>query len=74
MNALIVAIQGLGYSAAQVALQGLLAYVALEVQKYEQGGGGGIGVKRKTKRHTEPLWLPKLAVEDEEAMLLVGLI
>lgn len=74
MNALAVAVQGLGYSAAQVALQGLLAYVALEVQKYEQGGGDGIRAKRKTKRLSAPLWLPELAVEDDEALLLMGVL
>jgi hypothetical protein len=74
MNALAVAVQGLGFDAAFVALQGLLAFVAIEVQKYEAAGGGS-PVNRRTRRsQAAPLWLPKLAVEDEEAMLLVGLL
>lgn len=72
MNALAVAVQGLGYSAALVALQGLMAYVAEEVKKYEAAGGDGIKAKRNIKRSTTPLWLPDLAVEDDEALLLMG--
>lgn len=73
MNPLAIAIQGLGFDSAFVALQGLLAFVVEEVQKYEQGGG--VPISKRTRRHQiAPLWLPKLAVEDEEAMLLVGLL
>jgi len=74
VNALAVAVQGLGFDAAYVALHGLLVFVAIEVQKYEAVGGGSPSTKRTRRQQIAPSWLPKLAVEDEEAMLLVGLI
>ena len=74
MNALAVAVQGLGFDAAYVALQGLLAYVGEEVVKYEQIYGQGLRTRRNVKRVVEPLWLPKIAVEDDEALLLIRAI
>ena len=73
MNPLAIAAQGLGFTAALVAIQGLLAFVADEVKKYEQLGGGGL----KTRRHIRTLapapWLQS-PVEEDEALLLIGLI
>ena len=69
MSPLAVAVQGLGYGAAIVAVQGLLAFVADEVQKYEAAGGGAT---RRKSRHATPNWLPQIPVEDEEALLLIG--
>lgn len=74
MNALAVAVQGLGFDAAYVALQGLLSFVGEEVVKYEQIYGQGIRTRRNTQRLVEPLWLPKLAVEDDEVLLLIGAV
>jgi hypothetical protein len=70
-NPLAVATQGLGFGAAQIALQGLLQWVALEVEKYESAGGGGS--RRKSRRAT-PSWLPAVPVEEEEALLLIGIL
>lgn len=69
MNPLAIAAQGLGFAAALIAVQGLLAFVADEVKKYEQISGGGL----KTRRHisTQPLWLPDVKTDDEDALLLI---
>lgn len=71
MNPLAVAIQGLGFGAAQVALQGLLAFVVQEVIKHE--ADGGVQRRRGTRRAT-PNWLPAIPVEEEEALLLIGIL
>ena len=72
MNPLAVAVQGLGFAAAAVALQGLLQFVAQEVQKYETGGGG---LKTRRRIQPAPLWLPDIATnDDDDALLLIGLI
>jgi hypothetical protein len=69
MNPLAVAVQGLGFDAAMVAVQGLLAFVVLEVKKFEEFGGASS--KRKS-RHAVPNWLPQIPVEDDESLLLIG--
>lgn len=69
MNPLAVAVQGLGFTAAMVALQGLLAFVAEEVKKYEAGGG------IKTRRRVvgmSPIWVNPW--EEDEALFLAGII
>lgn len=69
MNPLAVAVQGLGFLAAMVALQGLLAFVADEVKKNEAGGG------IKTRRRVvgmSPTWVDPW--EEDEALLLAGII
>lgn len=71
MNPLAVAIQGLGFDAALVALQGLLAFVVEEVQKYEAQGGDQ---PRHKSRRVAPNWLPQIPVEDDEALLLIGVL
>lgn len=68
---LALAVQGLGFGAAQVALQGLLQFVALEVQKYEAAGGGS--PRRKSLR-VAPNWLPQIPVEEDEALCLIGVL
>lgn len=70
MNPLVAAVQGLGFGAAQVALQGLLVFVMQEVLIYEAQGGG---IRRKSRR-LAPDWLPHIPVEEEEALLLVGIL
>jgi hypothetical protein len=70
-NPLALATQGLGFGAAQIALQGLLQWVVLEVQKYESAVGGA--PRRKSHRAT-PNWLPAVPVEEEEALLLIGIL
>jgi hypothetical protein len=71
INPLALAVQGLGFSAALVAVQGLLAFVAEEVRKFEEYGGGG--PKRRTVR-AKPNWLPSIPVDEEETLLLFGII
>lgn len=71
MQALAVAVQGLGFGAAMVALQGLLHFVAVEVQKYEQGGNAP--THRKTTRAT-PNWLPVLPVDEDDTLLFLDLL
>lgn len=72
MNPLAVAVQGLGFAAASIALQGLLQFVALEVQKADVGGGG---IKTRRRIQSAPLWLPDMATsDDEDAMLMLGII
>ena len=72
MNPLAIAVQGLGFAAAAVALQGLLQFVAQEVQNYDAGGGG---LKTRRRIQTAPLWLPNIATnDDDDALLLIGLI
>lgn len=69
MSPLAVAVQGLGFSVAMVALQGLLAYVAEEVRKNEAGGG------IKTRRRIvgmSPTWIKP--IEEDEALLLAGIV
>ncbi len=69
MNPLAVAVQGLGFLAAMVALQGLLAFVADEVKKNEAGRG------IKTRRRVvgiSPTWVDPW--EEDEALLLAGII
>ena len=69
MNPLAIAVQGLGFDAAMVAVQGLLAFVVLEVKKFEEFGGAS---PRKKSRHATPNWLPQIPTEDEESLLLIG--
>lgn len=71
MNPLAIAVQGLGFTAAQIALQGLLQFVADEVKKFEDFGGDA---PRRRSRHTIPNWLPQIPVEEDEALLLIGLL
>lgn len=73
MNPLALVVQGLGFSAAMIALQGLLVYVAVEVHKYESQSGGGIKTRRRIQ--SRPLWLPDIATnDDDDALLVIGLI
>lgn len=68
---LAVAVQGLGFTAAIIAIQGLLAFVAQEVAKNESGGG------IKTRRRIvgiSPMHTPAKPIEEDEALLLIGLI
>ncbi len=73
MNPLAIAVQGLGYAAAMVALQGLLQFVADEVKKYESQSGGGIKARRRIVG-ISPFYAPAQPVEEDEALLLIGLI
>lgn len=73
MNPLAIAAQGLGFTAALVAMQGLLAFVADEVKKYEQLGGGGLKTRRRISTLAPAPWLPS-PVEEDEALLLIGLL
>lgn len=73
MNALAIAVQGLGYDAALLAMQGLLVFVAQEVQKAEDQAGGGIKTRRRVS--TRPAWAPDPLPDDDEALLLIfGLV
>lgn len=69
MNPLAIAVQGLGFAAAAVALQGLLQFVAQEAQKYEQASGGGLKTRRRLS--TQPTWLPAVKTDDDEALLMI---
>lgn len=73
MNPFAIAVQGLGFAAAAIALQGLLQFVALEVQKYESQSGGGLKTRRRIIG-MHPMQYPIAPVEEDEALLLVGLI
>ena len=64
MNALAVAVQGLGYSAALLAMQGLLVFVAQEVAKQESASGGGIKTRRRYLNITPTVSRP---VEEDES-------
>ena len=71
LNPLAVAVQGLGFAAAIIATQGLLAFVAQEVAKNKSGGG------IKTRRRIvgiSPMHTPAKPIEEDEALLLIGLI
>lgn len=71
LSPLAVAVQGLGFAAAIIAIQGLLAFVAQEVAKNESGGG------IKTRRRIvgiSPMHTPAKPIEEDEALLLIGLI
>lgn len=69
MNPFAIAIQGLGFAPALLAMQGLLQYVAEEVRKLEMESGGGLKVRRRISR--TPLWLPELPTDEDEALLLI---
>ena len=71
MNPIAIAIQGLSFGAAMVAVQGLLAFVAEEVRKFEEYGGGG--PKRRSVR-AAPNWLPAIPVDEDETLLLLGIV
>jgi hypothetical protein len=71
LNPFQIAIQGLGYQAAMVALQGLLQFVAVELLNNEQAGGGER--HRKTTR-AAPNWLPVLPVDEEDTLIYFGLL
>jgi hypothetical protein len=71
LSPLAVAVQGLGFTAAIIAIQGLLAFVAQEVAKNESGGG------IKTRRRIvgiSPMHTPARPIEEDDALLLIGLI
>lgn len=70
MNPLAVAVQGLGFGAAMVALQGMLALVIEEIAQMQSAAGGGMKTRRRAR--LAPDWLPDLPVEDDEALLLAG--
>lgn len=72
MNPLAVAVQGLGFGAAMVALQGMLAMVVEEIAQMQSAAGGGLKTRRRASR--APAWLPDLPVEDEEALVLAGIL
>ena len=72
MNPLAIAVQGLGFTAALVAVQGFLALVVAEITRQDNAGGG---LKTRRRIQSRPLWLPNIATnDDEDAMLLIGLI
>lgn len=50
MNPLAIAIQGLGFGPAMVALQGFLVWVAEEVRKWEAAGGDAPVPRSKARR------------------------
>lgn len=70
INALAAAVQGLGFGFAQIAMQGLLAYVIEEVKKYEQVGGGGMTPRRRVVR----LPVPAPIANDDDELLFLGII
>lgn len=72
MNPLAVAVQGLGFGAAMVALQGMLALVIEEIAQMQSAAGGGMKTRRRAR--LVPDWLPDLPVEDDEALLLAGVL
>jgi hypothetical protein len=74
MNPLAVAVQGLGFGAAMAALQGLLLYVVVEVQKYESQSGGGIKTRRRVKGMHPVQYTPVDPIEEDEALLLAGVL
>ena len=73
MNPLAIAVQGLGFSAAPMAIQGLLQFVADEVKKYESSSGGGIKTRRRVVG-ISPGMYPVKPIEEDEALLLIGLV
>jgi len=73
LNPLAVAVHGLGYAAAIVALQGLLQYVADEVKKSDSESGGGLKTRRRIIG-ISPFYAPAQPVEEDEALILIGLI
>ena len=73
MNPLAIAVQGLGFGAALVAVQGLLAVIAEEVRAVESAAGGGLRVRRKARR-VSLAWPADHPVDDDEAVLLAGLL
>ena len=70
MNPLAIAAHGLGFTAALIAVHGLLHYVAEEVKKYESEPGGG-GLKTRRRISTQPTWLPEIKTDDDEALLMI---
>ena len=71
LSPLAIALQGLGFAAAQVALQGMLALIDQAV-KQEQQGGGGASLGRRSRR-MRPSWLPTKPKEEDEVLLLMGI-
>lgn len=71
MNPLAVAVQGLGFGSAMVALQGMLALVIEEIAQMQSAAGG---LKTRRRARLVPDWLPDLPVEDDEALLLAGVL
>lgn len=70
-NPVAVAMQGLGFGAAQMALQGLLAAMQ-ELEQQAATSGGALGkVRRKTRVRTQPTWS---LVEFEDELLLIGVL
>ncbi len=73
MNPLAVAVQGLGFGSAMVALQGMLALVIEEIAQMQSAAGGG-GLKTRRRARLVPDWLPDLPVENDDALLLAGVL
>jgi hypothetical protein len=71
MNPTAIALQGLGLGTAMVAMQGLLEWGDQASQAADAYGGSA--PRRKSRRAT-PQWLTQLPVEEEEALLMVGLL
>jgi hypothetical protein len=60
MNPLAIAIQGLGFGPAMVALQGLLVWVADEVRKWEEAGGDAPVPRSRARRELVQIGYPAL--------------
>jgi hypothetical protein len=76
LNPFAIAAQGLGFAAALIATQGLLAFVADQVNQYEQASGGGLKTRRRRLALSPVHWpkQPLAPVEEDEALLLIGLL
>lgn len=70
MNPLAIAVQGLGFDAAMVALHGLLQFVVQEVQKHDAAAGGGIKTRRRVVGMS-PVHTPDQTDDDDEDELLL---
>lgn len=73
MNPLAIAIQGLGFDAALVAVQGFMMAVVEEIKALESAAGGGLRTRRKVRRATLG-WLENTPLEEDEALLLACLL
>lgn len=72
MNPLAIAIQGLGFGAAMVAVQGFMAAIEQAIIAQAQHAGGGTKTRRRVSK--TPIWLPVLPTDEDESLLLTGVI
>jgi hypothetical protein len=72
LSPLAIALQGLGYPALLVALQGLVGLLQAAVEAEAAGGGTARNTRRKVRRVSPAL--PLLDQDEDELLLMLGVL